>query len=169
MTGDSPLEKAFRRAVRLLLVRGRSVPEMRSRLRGMGFDDNVVDETVNRLTEMLYLDDNRFSREWARSCALTKLWGDHKIVMSLGEKGIDRESAEAALSEIRRELSEKEAVEKLVEKRLRARTKSNDEKIEISDTDIRRLISSLKGRGFRTDSIYDVVRRLKEEYLNDRQ
>jgi len=169
MTDDPRLEKAFRRAVRLLLVRGRSVTEMQSRLRGMGFDDDIVSETLKRLTDMRYLDDHRFSREWARSCAVTKLWGDHKIVMSLGAKGIDRESAEAALSDIRRELSEKEAVERLVEKRLRARKKSDEEKKEISDADVRRLVSSLKGRGFRTDSIYDVIRQLKEEYLNDRQ
>ena len=74
---DDPLyEKARQNALRYLLYRGRSVEEVRSKLAQKGFDDAVIKKVVDRFIDLGYLNDKNFAGQWAKSLAVSRLWGD---------------------------------------------------------------------------------------------
>jgi len=84
---DDPLyEKARQKALRYLLYRGRSIKEVQTRLAEKGFDSAIIKKIVDRFTDLGYLNDKDFARQWARSLAVSRLWGDRKIEASLLKK-----------------------------------------------------------------------------------
>lgn len=165
MDDDRAYDKAMQRALRLLLYRGRSVKELRTRLQEKGFRNDIVEQVVERLLELRYLDDGIFAREWARSCAVNKLWGNTRIAVSLREKGVSGDHIDEALLYAREELSEREAIRRLVGKRLRG----GDRPGELPVKEKMRLARSLAGRGFPQPLIYDILRGLQEESFVDSQ
>jgi len=165
MGDDRSYEKALQRALRLLLYRGRSIQEMQTRLKEKGFREDIVGQVVTRLIELHYLDDGLFAREWARSCAVNKLWGNVKIAVSLREKGVPKELIDEALAQAREELSEHAAIERLVEKRFRRGIAPGG----IPVKEKMRLARNLAGRGFPQPLIFDILRGLQEESFVDSQ
>ncbi len=154
-------EKAKQRAFRLLAIRARSEKELRSKLKEKGYDESIVGGVTARLRELRYLDDESFARSWARNLAVNRLWGNIRIEASLRDKGIPRELIERVIKEVREELSEQKALVELLRKKEGARTTKMDGK------DKRRLVRSLMGKGFPLDLIFDVIRRPKEEFIDD--
>jgi len=158
---DDPLyEKARQKALRYLAYRGRSVKEVQSKLAEQGFDDSVVKKVVDRFCDLGYLDDRNFARQWARSLAAHRLWGDRKIEASLREKGISRDLIQEAIAGAREEKGQRCAIQDLVEKRLR-----REPECEVfSYKGKRRLTQTLVGRGFPVDVILDVLREMGDAY-----
>ena len=155
---DDPLyEKARQKALRYLLYRGRSIKEVQAKLAQKGFDDAVIKKVVDRFTDLGYLNDKNFARQWAKSLAVSRLWGDRKIEISLIEKGISRDLIKEAIAEVREEKDEKLAIEELVEKRLRRESECEV----FSYKGKRRLAQSLAGRGFPVGLILDVLREME--------
>lgn len=139
--GQTPAEKALRYAYRLLAVRDRSEEEIRRRLREKGFA--AVDDVLCRLRERRHVDDGAFARRWARHLASDRLQGDRRIRQSLREKGIPSAEAEEALTDVRREISEMEAVREILRKRTKDRADTKRTRAEAA-----RLFRHLVGRGF---------------------
>ena len=152
---DDPLyEKARQKALRYLLYRGRSIEEVRSKLVQKGFGDAVINTVIDRFTDLGYLDDKNFARQWAKSLAVSRLWGDRKIEISLREKGISRDLIKEAVAGARKEKDERSAIEELVKKRLRRESECEV----FSYKGKRRLAQTLAGRGFSMGLILDVLR-----------
>jgi len=158
---DDPLyEKARQKALRYLAYRGRSVKEVRSKLAEGGFGEAVVKKVVDRFCDLGYLDDRNFAGQWARSLAAHRLWGNRKIEASLREKGISRDLIQEAIAGAREEKAERNAIQDLVEKRLR-----REHGCEVfSYKGKRRLTQTLAGRGFPVDVILDVLREMGDTY-----
>jgi len=157
---DDPLyEKARQTALRYLLYRGRSIKEVQTKLAQKGFGDAVIKKVVDRFTDLGYLDDKNFARQWAKSLAVSRLWGDRKIEISLIEKGISRELIKEAIVEAREEKDERRSIEELVEKRLRRESECEV----FSYKGKRRLAQSLAGRGFSVGLILDVLKEMGED------
>ncbi|MFN2390227.1 MAG: regulatory protein RecX [Actinomycetota bacterium] len=99
--GPAPgeLERAMERAGRWLTLRARTESELKSRLLGGGFADEVVDAAVARLRELRLVDDLDFARQWIGQRARRKGLSGEALVAELGAKGVTREIAEAALGE----------------------------------------------------------------------
>jgi regulatory protein len=163
MAADPLLERALQKAYRLLSLRARSEQELRQKLILRGFEKDTVDAAVARLYEQGYLSDENFARQWARHLAFDKLLGDRKIAASLAEKGIDRNAAQRAIREARREMGEAEAMRKLLEKKRRPGGAAMDEKLR------RRIFRSLLAKGFPTGLIYEVMKSKEEWQYDDGQ
>ncbi len=160
---DPSYEEAKRRALRFLASRPRSVFEVRSKLETLGFGAATVSKVIERFGELRYLDDESAARQWALSYALNLLWGDRKIAVKLKERGIAKETISRALEEARREIAEKEAIEKIMEKRFPDRLTSH----EISAKEKQRLIRHLMGKGFAAGVIFEILAGSgKEEYID---
>ena len=102
-TVDDPAE-VLDAAARLLEARPRSVAEVRRRLLGLGYQRDLVDGTLVRLTELGYLDDEAFARAWVESRDRSKPRGEHALRRELGHKGVDRGLVDGVLDD-RRETS----------------------------------------------------------------
>lgn len=162
MEEDSPQRKAKQKAFRLLAVRARSEKELRSKLKEKGFDETVIEDVTARFRELKYLDDESFAGQWARNLGVNKLLGDRRIVLALREKGIPPPLIEEAIAGLRDEISETEAVLKLIRKKVKSRNI-----LELDDKEKGRLVRSLMGKGFPPDLIFNALNRSKEEYLNE--
>jgi len=85
-------------AARFLGVRPRSSDEVRRRLRDAGYRAELVEGTLDRLTELGYLDDAAFARAWVESRDRAGPRGARALRDELRRRGVARADAEAALA-----------------------------------------------------------------------
>ena len=107
--------RAMARAGRLLATRARAVGEVRDRLSRGGFEPDVVERVVARLTELGLLDDDAFARQWVVERSGRR--GGAALVAELHARGVDRAVAEKAVREAA--LDEIEAAKELALAQLR--------------------------------------------------
>ena len=155
-------EKATRYAYRILAARPLSVKEFRTKLRRKGYDGSVVEAVTERFQELGYLNDADIARQLARTFAMSKLWGDRRIAITLKTKGFDRELIEAALALARQELTERAAVRQLLERKGKGHPVVPENNLEK-----RRLLQSLMGKGFPPGLIFEVLALSGEETGDD--
>lgn len=92
------LERCRAAALRMLRHRFNSESELRLKLRARRFDRETIDETIARLRQEKWLDDERFASAFVRSRQHRGI-GSRRIARELGAAGVDRETARAALAE----------------------------------------------------------------------
>jgi regulatory protein len=152
---DDPLrEKAEKKAYRLLALRAHSEKELREKLGRGGFTAPVVAGVIEKCREFGYLNDRMFARARARELAVNRLAGNRRIAFDLSERGISEELSRQAISEVRAEISEEDAVERLFRKKAKGMAVAG-----MGNREKARLARSLMGKGFPVGLI---VRKLKE-------
>lgn len=147
--GDSPLEKAKAKALRLLAARPRTAAQVRERLSRDGLGE-AADEVVAWLARLGYLDDAAYARARARSLTAPGRLGPRLAERRLVAEGIRPDDAREAVGRAISEAGEgapPEAVEAalaraLAERRARAPLASLDDRARA------RLARFLLGRGF---------------------
>ena len=154
MTEEAESRRAFEKALRLLSFRDRSRQEMLSGLKDRGFSEPVLSRTIDRLTELKYLDDEAFSVRYARHLAVNRLYGDRRIEMALTEKGIERDIVRRGIAQARQELAQKDAISLLLDKKIGGRKKDLD------PAEKRRIAQFLLRRGFSSSVVYEVLREM---------
>lgn len=149
----------FDRALDLLAIRSRSVVELRRKLIQKGEPVEAVDAAIERLREKKFLDDDNFARQFARSRAVDGGASRRRIAMELGRKGVERETADAAIDD----LAESEGIDlsasvhKVAEKKWKSLSKLDEA------TATRRLYAFLARRGFNPDEIRSAMQGLKAD------
>jgi regulatory protein len=88
-------------AARYLEARPRSISETRTRLSGAGYPGPLVEQVLQRLVELGYLDDLAFARAWVESRDRAHPRGESALRRELERKGVAREVTEAVLAERR--------------------------------------------------------------------
>ncbi|MBD0323241.1 MAG: regulatory protein RecX [Aldersonia sp.] len=141
--------------LRLLTVRARSRAELEQRLHKRGFAAEVVEHTMERLTEMRLIDDAEFAEQWVHSRHRHSGKGRAVIAQELRNKGVQPADVQRALDTISREDERERAVD-LVRRKLRGSHPPADS----ADRDrlVRRLVGMLARRGFNQSLALDVVR-----------
>lgn len=141
--------KAMDSAFRLLSFRDRSITEIRRRLGGNDFPEEIVEEVIEQLIRLDYLDDERFSRSWVKSRTQSKPMGRHRLAYELRTKGVDANSVEEALGQLDEDTEFNLALSI-------ARNKA--QKMVSGDPSFKnRIISFLRRRGFGWDVITRVL------------
>jgi regulatory protein len=128
---------AVETALRALRARDRSVVELESRLQRRGVGTTEQRETLELLSRLGYVDDERFARSRAESLARRNC-GDEMIRADLEGRGVAAEPIDTALAGLE---SERERVERIVASRGRSAKTAR----------------FLAARGFSDDSIETVV------------
>ena len=96
---DDEYSKAMTRAGHMLAAHPRTEKEVRDRLTAADFDDSVVNQAIERLTELKLIDDAAFARNWIEERARTKNLASRALLQELVAKGIELGVAEVALAE----------------------------------------------------------------------
>ena len=97
-TGEvSAASIALGTAYRYVGKRERTTAEVARRLQRDGFDTETVDRTVAELHEDGSLDDHRFARIFTEDKRALEQWGSERIRRALIERGIEPETAAAAV------------------------------------------------------------------------
>ena len=93
-------ERAQLQAYNYLSYRGRSETEMRRYLVGKDHAPETIDAVVGRLRDLHYLDDETFALSWVENRQRFRPRGPHLLRSELLQKGISREAADQAISDV---------------------------------------------------------------------
>jgi regulatory protein len=162
MNDDPLLEKAEKKAYRLLALRAHSEKELREKLGRGGFTAQVIARVIEKCQEFGYLNDGKFARARARELAVNRLAGNRRIALDLRERGISEELCRQAISDVRAEISEEDAVERLFRKKAKGIAVAG-----MDDREKARLARSLMGKGFPTGLIFRKLKGIEEEGVHD--
>jgi len=139
-------------ALRMLARRPYSVAELRRALERKFGATGRVATTVARLRQLGYLDDKKYATQAASSLARNRAFGRYRIRRELKSRLVDYKHIEPALEQAFEETSERELLEKVLEKKVRTL------KLPITRSRLYSLCQSLMRRGFRSDVIMKAVR-----------
>ena len=162
MRDDPQFEKAKQKAFRLLARRAQSKKELQQKLSDRGFEKPAVDGVIKMFTEQGYLNDEVFSRDWARHLARNRHYGNRRIEMSLAGKGIPKDLIAKAITEARGEIEEREGIRKVLQKKLKGRKPGGLDRAEK-----RRLAQSLALRGYAWPLIIEALGKKQEGLFDD--
>ena len=148
--------------MRLLRYRPRSIAEARKRLLSLGFVEQEIDKAISTAEAAGLLDDNAFARVWVQDRLLHHPLSRRAIKQELEEKGIDRETINAALDRLYPAEEEKKIALDLAQGRLtRYATLDRPKRVQ-------RIVSFLIRRGFNPHLAGQVVHVVIER-LNERE
>lgn len=91
--------RAVDRALRSLALRAHSEQEIVDKLTRAGYDEQTIAGAMARLAEYSLVDDASFASQWAQARTRRGM-GPWRIARELRDKGIDRETADEALSNL---------------------------------------------------------------------
>jgi len=150
MVRPKDLSSAKRISYQLLKFRARSEKEIRGRLRQKGFTAEIINQAVDQLYRLKYLNDREFALAWVNSRLLKPL-GLRRVAFELKEKGISKELIEETLGNTKEKYREYDTVLELAKSKFK----------KIKDVDEfkakRRVYSFLARRGFNLDVINEVM------------
>ena len=143
-------------AMKQLQSRDRTETDLRRKLSGAGYSDELTDDAISYVKDFGYLDDVRFAFNYIRlsSPRMSRLSLSHK----LSEKGVSGEDIEKAFCQAYEEgfiddSTEEETIERLIRKKYPSVE-------ELSENDRNKLFASLYRKGFAVSKVEKVLRRI---------
>ena len=97
--------QAYARAIRILGPREHTTTELRKKLGDSGFDNDIIEATLERLISQGYQSDERFATLYAEQL-LRKFNGPMAISAKLSSRGIDSSMAREAIALLKADWSE---------------------------------------------------------------
>jgi regulatory protein len=134
-----------------LTGRARSRKELREKLAKKGVPDELAERLLDRFADVGLIDDEGFARSWVESRQRSRGLARRALAQELRRKGVDDETARAALDELD-PAREEEAARDLVRKKLRS-LRGVDHA-----TATRRLAGMLARKGYPAGLAFSVVR-----------
>lgn len=146
-----PYEVARRIVLDQLMVRARSRAELAERLSRRNVPEQVATAVLDRMEEVMLVDDRAFADQWVTSRHRSRGLGRRHLAQELRRKGVDPELAREALDRLEPEQEERTAAE-LVARKLGS-TRGLDPQRRAA-----RLAGMLARKGYPSGVAYRVVR-----------
>ena len=140
--------RAKEKALWLISYRSHSKKELKDKIRRT-CDDSAAEKAVERMEELGLVNDEEYARQFARKLLLQKKMSRRAAMLEMSRKGVDKETAEAALDEV--DVDYRENIRYIIEKKYRD---IGDEKIK------RRAVAALQRLGYG----WDDIRAVQNEY-----
>jgi len=146
---------AIEYALFLLKLRDRSSGEIAQKMKKKGFSEKEISNTLKKLLENKFLDDERFARNYIKQKILIRPQGKYLSRQKLKEKFIEESDIEKILNEIS-DLEEINSAQEVAQKWLRLHKNVPNEKLR------NKLGMHLAHRGFNYDQIKQVLNNLNK-------
>jgi regulatory protein len=146
-------EQALQYALRLISYRARSERELCQRLEQKGWDQTVIQETLDRLRQNGLLDDLQFAQDWIENRQSFRPRSARLLRQELRQKGLDEQTIQQALKEL-----DEEAAAQALARRQAQRLKGAPARLFHQ-----KLIAHLVRRGFSYELASTVSQNLWEE------
>lgn len=98
LQNDDTYEIALQKAMQFINHRPRSIEETRRRLKDKGFDDAVIETTLQKLVDQNWLNDLDFSRQWIENRNAFRPRSDRLLSYELRQKGVAEDVIGQALN-----------------------------------------------------------------------
>lgn len=141
----------FDASLRILSLRDHSVAELKRKLKEKGYAEGV-EESLERLRELGYLDDARFARQFASSSVRNGRGYGARLKLELTRRGVDAGIVSEVLGELSEEFSEAELLSELMERRF-----AGFDPETASDKEKRRVVGYLQRKGFSLSAIFKKI------------
>ena len=149
-------KKAKTQAFRFLSYRDRSHWEFAQYLEKKEFPHPVIQQTLDYLTELNYINDQRFALQWSQFKISKNKIGRSRLYIELSGKGIDKDIIEKTLNVIYEDNPEKDLAERCARKKW----------VSLKGVEIKkkkqRLVQFMQRRGFSSDIIYQSLKTLTD-------
>ena len=146
-------ERAYSLALGLLARRDHSAAELARKLAMKRLPAEVIEETVERLRRIGYLDDRRYARRWAEAARASGRAVGPRLRLELLRRGIAEETVAAVLAETAPADGEETLVRTILARRFPAFDPRH-----APEGERRRVFAYLQRRGFPARTILDVFR-----------
>ena len=157
MPDPEAFKKAKNQALKYLSYRDRSKWEITQYLQKKQHSHLVIQQTLEYLENLDYVDDQRFAMQWGQFNINKKKLGRNRLYRELLNKGIDRETLENILRTLYENNPEVQLAKECASKKWESLKGVEEDKKK------RRLFQHLKRRGFPTDIIYQSLIKLDME------
>ncbi len=147
---------AIRYAYRLLSYRDRSEKELTDKLKWKGFSGEIIQQTINHLSEKGFIDDAALALSLRRIAEDAKLLGDRGVRIFLQRRGISENLIRDVLTD--NDPDELIRARKAVDKKLKTIENYSDEEIK------KKMWRFLVRKGYSFDTINKILRQFK---IND--
>ncbi|MGC9048857.1 MAG: regulatory protein RecX [Patescibacteria group bacterium] len=134
--------RALQKCFRWLGIRARSEKELEKKLREKGFAPKIIQQTIQRIKELGYLNDEKFACLFIEMRKAGRPKGKFAIQRDLKQKGIDEEIIKKTLRKFYPENEEIEKALNLAKKKVKTYGQIPQQKI------YQKLANFLAGRGF---------------------
>jgi regulatory protein len=150
------LKTVKNQALRYLSYRDRSKLEVTQYLEKKEYPQPIIQQALNALIELNYVNDQRFALEWGRYTINKQKLGKSRLYAELLNKGINKELLESTLAILYEDNPETELAIQCARKKMNSLQGVEEEKKK------RRLIQYLKRRGFSADIIYQSIKNVSK-------
>jgi|AntRauTorcE11897_2_1112592.scaffolds.fasta_scaffold00277_8 regulatory protein len=144
-------DKAYDRTIQLIARRPRSEWEVQQYLKRKSYDEEVIQQTTERLVEKGYLDDVSFAQSWIQNRRLLKPRSKRKLRQELLQKRVPEQIITDCLAYD--ETDDKEVLRQLIEQK-RSQTRYKDRQ---------KLMQYLSGQGFSYGDIKKVLEEIEAD------
>ena len=151
---SAPRRDPMQQALDYLARRPRTVAEMRRHLAGRGHAGPALDEVIERLRRIGYLDDLAYTRKFAGWAASEKPMGRIRLQAELAARGIDRQTIDRALGECFGPEQEAAALQSALDRALHRSGRPP-----VDPAARRRLAARLMRRGFSAGRVHAALQR----------
>jgi regulatory protein len=153
---SKPKQSTYERALDMLEARARGANELKRLLLRKGEPAPEVDAALERLIAAGIIDDASYARQLARTKALGAGMSRRRIQQELTRRGVARDVSSEAIAEVFEDegVDEAATIERVALKKLRTLTKLDQ------PTQKRRLFAFLARRGYDSDDISRVLRKV---------
>jgi regulatory protein len=103
LVAEDQREVAFQQVIHYLELRQRSESEIRQYLRKKGYEDAVINDTLERLNNLGLLNDEQFAQAWVENRSTFRPRSRKAMAIEMRRKGIGDEAIEQALQGITQE------------------------------------------------------------------
>lgn len=153
LKSQDTVEKAKDSAYRLISLRPRSIAEIQRSLSKKGYDPEVIEQVIDRLVELNYLNDESFAQYWVEQRDTFKPRSHMALRQELMQKGIDRNIIDEALTAS----NETAAARTVAEKKARQLARYPEDEFK------KKLGQFLQRRGFHYALIKEIMDELWQE------
>jgi regulatory protein len=112
LQAEDACERALQQAILFLSYRARSESEIRQNLRKHEIPEPVIDQTLDRLRQDGFANDNQFAKAWVENRSTFRPRSRRMLAMELRQKGLGDESVKTALESVDDESLAYEAAQK---------------------------------------------------------
>lgn len=144
-------QEVFDRAIRYLEARLHSRSELVTKLKRLEYPLAMIDSVLDHLTEMGYVNDQRFAETRAELSAKHKHHGPNRARIELARKGVTGETARRAVEQVYEAHDSSQVARELASKKMKSLARLEPQVAK------RRLYGMLLRRGFDYDTIKPVV------------
>lgn len=159
-----PVSVAQAIVYRQLTASAKSRLQLARKLAERNVPEQMAEAVLDKFQAAGLIDDAEFAAMWVRSRAQSRKLARGALRRELADKGIDQESADAALAQVS-DSDEEEAARTLVQRKLRPGTELDDRAGR--DKAARRLASMLARRGYHPAVAFRIVNEVLDGQLHD--